>query len=552
MNLAPGAHGYRNAVQQPAGANAGPAQRSADTGARRQLFIDDINKALEDDKQLKAQDPSQGLQQDELTVLLRERDRLAPLCTDEASALTLAEDLGDHVRNVLTVAARQAGLTVVGHDFQCVSSMSAAPAWENTRQVAAIMASQTGRSAESIVYFFKTSLVLGHQLRCGPCDAVTAFMNGLKGLGLNSQQTAEIVAAKDADGKPGLCYALQEGRDAAVKAYMDGLKGLGLDPVQIVDIVAARNSHDDPGLLFALQYGHDAVVTAFMEGLTGLGLGPRRVADTVTAKHSRGYSGLYVAMQNGHGHAVTIFMDGLKGLGLDSQQLFEIVLAKDRYGRPGLGYAMQWGHSNVVTAFLRSLKGLALSRQQVVVIVEARLDGAPGLYHALQSGHTAAVAAFMESLVCLGLHPLDIADIVAARLGDGTPGLTMALRNGHAATVTAFIQGLLPQCQELYERLLDATQLPNELSRLSAEYAIAPDLDLNPQQIADIVAVRNLREGSALVAPRPPRHAAAMQAYMDGLTVLRGQDRITAEQLAELVGIANRSMASKLFECAIS
>ncbi|MBC7379391.1 MAG: hypothetical protein H7346_18390, partial [Burkholderiaceae bacterium] len=75
-----------------------------------------IQRALDDDARLKAQDPSAGLPQDELTALQREADRLAPMCTADASSLVLAEGLHLRVRNILTAAAERVGLMVIDHD----------------------------------------------------------------------------------------------------------------------------------------------------------------------------------------------------------------------------------------------------------------------------------------------------------------------------------------------------------------------------------------------------------------------------------------------------
>jgi hypothetical protein len=60
----------------------------------------------------------------------------------------------------------------------------------------------------------------------GHADAVTAFLNGLKGLDLSPPHIAEIVEAKPPGDGNGLSIARERGHVHAVKAYLDGLTRL--------------------------------------------------------------------------------------------------------------------------------------------------------------------------------------------------------------------------------------------------------------------------------------------------------------------------------------
>ena len=124
MNPASSAQASRTASWQTSSSSTAATRPNAGAGVRQQLFIDDINQAIGDDARLKEQHPSQGLQHEELMALRRERDRLAPMCTDEAGALDLAPHLGERVTRLLTAAVHGVGLAVGDHQAQQVPSVS--------------------------------------------------------------------------------------------------------------------------------------------------------------------------------------------------------------------------------------------------------------------------------------------------------------------------------------------------------------------------------------------------------------------------------------------
>ena len=124
MNPASSAQLSRTAPYQSTSSSTAAIRPNARPSVRRQLFIDDINQAIGDDAKLKEQYPSQGLQHEELTALRRERDRLAPMCTDDAGALELAPHLGKRVTRLLTAAVHGVGLTIADHQAQQLPSVS--------------------------------------------------------------------------------------------------------------------------------------------------------------------------------------------------------------------------------------------------------------------------------------------------------------------------------------------------------------------------------------------------------------------------------------------
>ena len=310
--------------------------------------------------------------------------------------------------------------------------------------------------------------------------------------------------------------ALAQGNAEGLATLMARLKGCGLNPQQITDVALCKNARGMPGLYLALYIGHAAAVTAFMQGLKGLGLNPQQIETIVRAKNARGNSGLFFALHGGHTAAVAAFMSGLKDLRLDAEHIANILVARGNYGLPGL-------------------------------------------YVALRSGNTAVMTAFMQSLNGFGLDPAQIAMILVAKAAGGIPGLHMALLTGQAATVTAFMNSLLNRIEDVREAVLQTPQLPKDLSRLATDYAIAAELDLSTEQIADIVAARNQEGMAGLAVAWQHEQTAAAQACIDGLTMLRSQGRITEGQFAGLVQEAPlpevagvNTAASRKPPCAIS
>ena len=252
-----------------------------------------------------------------------------------------------------------------------------------------------------------------------PQQAAVSNLPAAPKLEFSQQQMADIVAGKGPGGIPSLGYALNVGNAAEVTAFMAGLKGLGLNRQQIAGIVAAKDSDGNPGLRFSQVLGHTAVVTAFMEGLKGLGLNPQQIAAIALAEDSRGNTGLYFALNDGDAATVTAFMEGLMGLGLSPQQITDIVAAKGADGMPGLYFALEGGNAAAVTAFMEGLKGLGLNPQQIAdIAVASQADRISGLHIARDRGHTRTVKAYMDGLQRLQAQNLitaqQIADIDAA------------------------------------------------------------------------------------------------------------------------------------------
>ncbi|WP_048438929.1 hypothetical protein [Caenimonas sp. SL110] len=407
------------------------AHANATEGVRQQLFIDNINQAIGDDATLKAHDASHVLAHEELTALHRERDRVAPMCTDQAAALVLSEHLSEPVRRLVTGALQAAGFTVA--DYQAVPVASH------------VVGSDAALSND-----------LYDALRGNDGAVVSAAMRSLKQVcNGHPDRFVNLVLATDHKGRSGLQRALYAGHTGAVMAFMDGLKGAGLGAQHVADIVAARSPDGTSNLCWALIEGQGPIVNAFMalieahtakglmESLRGAGLGREQVADLLAAKDADGIPGLSFAMKFGSAGAVTAFMDGLVKIGLNSKQIADIVAARDANHAPGLYFAMYAGKAAVVTAFMDSLSKLGLSSKQIADIVAARgADDASGLYCALAEGRPAAVKAFMDGLQGAGLSKSHIINIVDVPLPGPSASHTGASKTARIEALEAYGLGL--------------------------------------------------------------------------------------------------------------
>ncbi|MRD46215.1 hypothetical protein GHT07_02915 [Caenimonas koreensis DSM 17982] len=506
-------------------------------------FVASINRAIGDDTALKEEDPSNGLTHQELTALRRERDRLAPLCTDDAGALALAVDLSAPVRRVLTDALCGVGLTVVDHQASQQPRVSfhlhatqmkrpppddgvVGPANDDEDDdednddrevvgpdVAGAPAQAEGARRVGPGRDVKTDLA--DALAAGDAAGVTAVLDKLVRAGLCPQRIAEIVTGEDdSPGHVGLCLALLNGHAATVTAFLEGLKEAGLSPHQVAAIAAGQEGPENtPCLSGALGNGHAAAITALMDGLTGAGLSAQQVAQIAAAKIHGQHSTLVIALKSGHAAAVTAFVEGLKRAGLGPQQIAEIVTAKSSDALPGLASALREGHARAVTAFLEALTKAGLRPQQIADIVTAKFhDGHTGLHWALFNEHAAAVTAFMDGLAGAGLSGQQVANIVAEKDSRGCPGLFYALFGGRAAAVTELMTGL--------ERA-----------------------GLGPQQVAQIVEGVCLPRKLAPRADKKPAIADALEAYQRGLNRLQRRNLLSREYVAPITASLDRLIA---------
>jgi hypothetical protein len=122
----------------------------------------------------------------------------------------------------------------------------------------------------------------------GNASSVSAYMKGLEGLvkgpmgpDFSPLRIAAIVMARDPQGNTALHVALHHGRAAAVTAFMEGLKGLGLSLQQIREIVAPKDRNGSDDLWRALPLNQPATLAAFKQGLSHLGFDQQQIADIV-------------------------------------------------------------------------------------------------------------------------------------------------------------------------------------------------------------------------------------------------------------------------------
>ena len=132
----------------------------------------------------------------------------------------------------------------------------------------------------------------------------------LKGEIASRPQTERIalLAAKNAEGDPGLFFALQYGHADAIKAF--GELSLLVPEDQRVALLAAKNAEGDPGLYLALQEGHADAIKAFGE-LLALVPGEQR-AELLAAKDANGKSALAEALEEGRLEALAQYMEIVK------------------------------------------------------------------------------------------------------------------------------------------------------------------------------------------------------------------------------------------------
>ena len=81
-----------------------------------------------------------------------------------------------------------------------------------------------------------------------------------------------MLAAKSEDGVPGLFVALEVNSNDAIAAYFEGLKDLGLSNEALLPLLAAKTKGGTPGLHSALHKNSKAAIAAYLKGAKDLGL----------------------------------------------------------------------------------------------------------------------------------------------------------------------------------------------------------------------------------------------------------------------------------------
>ena len=203
------------------------------------------------------------------------------------------------------------------------------------------------------------------------------------------------------------------------------------------ELLAAKIADGYPGLYLALQNGHTDAIRAFGELLEQLPLEER--AELLAAKRADGVSGLWVAFRKGNFETIKAYSELLKKIPLEKRS--ELVAAKDADGNPVLCMLLQTGDADAIEAFGELLKQVP-PEERAELLAAKRTNGDPGIFMALQDSHVDAIRAFGELLKLVPSED-ERAELVAAKRPNGTSGLLGVLWGENIDAIKAFGE-LLP------------------------------------------------------------------------------------------------------------
>ena len=198
------------------------------------------------------------------------------------------------------------------------------------------------------------------------------------------------------------------------------------------ELLAAKNADGIPGLWMALHEGHADTIKVFGELLKLVP--PEECAELLSAKDADGTAGLYTALQEGHVDAIKVFGELLKLA--PPKERAGLLAAKDADGTPGLCMALHEGHADAIKAFGELLK-LTPPEKRAKLLAAKDADGIPGFYRALYKGHADAIKAFGELLKLA--PPKERAKLLAAEDFEGTSALATALQEGKLEAIKQYI-----------------------------------------------------------------------------------------------------------------
>ncbi|MCD6027060.1 MAG: ShET2/EspL2 family type secretion system effector toxin [Solimicrobium sp.] len=276
-----------------------------------------------------------------------------------------------------------------------------------------------------------------------------------------STQLIDLLAAKDANGIPGLYFALQNGHADAIKAWGQLLQCIIPQLPentfgQLTELLAAKNHRGVPGLYSALQHDHSDAVKAWGDILQRIvslipTSGRSQLSALLAAKDDDGISGLCLALHEGNASAIKAWGEVLQDLVplLPANEISALLMAKNDRGIPALHFALQNGHADAVKIWGELLRGIAQylptdNLSQLIKLVAANdTRSIPGFHYALANGHVDAIRAWGELLQ--GIVPLltaaglnQLVSLLAVADYRGTPGLYLALQGGHTEAVKSY------------------------------------------------------------------------------------------------------------------
>ncbi|MEH4929662.1 ShET2/EspL2 family type III secretion system effector toxin [Enterobacter cloacae] len=214
----------------------------------------------------------------------------------------------------------------------------------------------------------------------------------------------------------GLYEALGRGHVNVIRAWGELLMTCRLSPEQCADLLAARNSDGTPGVLIAMLRGGAGSIQAWGELLLNSGLSQELRAELLAARKG-GLQGLYIALSKGKSDIVRAWGELLLKSGLSQEQLADLLAARSSDGVPGLFIALQEGQDDAIRAWGELLLKSGLSQElRAELLAAMRGDGVPGVHMALHNGHTDTIRTFSRLIHAAGYTPEQYVQMLSRQL----------------------------------------------------------------------------------------------------------------------------------------
>ena len=258
---------------------------------------------------------------------------------------------------------------------------------------------------------------------------------------LNTEQKAGISDI----GTPGLCLALQDGRQETVANYMHSVSESSLSLDEKKDLFAAVRKDKTPGLYMAMQHGHHRTVETYIHGILTSDLPQNIQKELLACRLNNGKSGLYISLLLGQKETVEVYVRTILNSQLKQDDKIELLAANNAFSVPALYDALRGGSPEAIKTYLYTVltSNQLSTREQCKLLAAKSNDCTPGLYVAMQSGRTSAVNIYIESVLSSQLNENDKHELLEAMGGDRTPGLYMALKYGRKEIVSIYMDAVL-------------------------------------------------------------------------------------------------------------
>jgi hypothetical protein len=224
------------------------------------------------------------------------------------------------------------------------------------------------------------------------------------------QEAHDLLIARDAEGRPGLCTAASYDRADTIATYCEVVSASALPPELKASLLESRSVKGTPALYAAAYTASAVTCQALIDGILQSGLESPVRAGLLTGA-IQGVPAMNIAAQQGRVEIVQAFVERVSRSDLPVSTQVELLAARGADGVSALAHLARWGHGAIDT-LVRSVLASRLPSSAKVELLRAEHDGHPVLQTLLAAAAPDAVAGYRQAVLNAELEPHDRAALL--------------------------------------------------------------------------------------------------------------------------------------------